>query len=153
MWSYVPIKTGLLCSFKTALVLCSVKCQGWPFGTILVWRLGPQARLAKVLSRLFLGTHARGPGAIKPRNDTLANQPPQTNITNDNKLDNRVQQSSTDHAYIQLWMTSCSEAWLSPKVWKLLGSSPAPTFPDRVQLENFGNLFGMLNLLQSSETN
>ena len=46
--------------FQDSLVLCSVKRKGWPFETILVWRLGPRARarLAKVLSRLFLGARA-----------------------------------------------------------------------------------------------
>ena len=31
-----------------------------------------RARLARVLSRLFLGARARGPGAIKPHNEELA---------------------------------------------------------------------------------
>ena len=75
--------------FQDSLVLWSVKCQSWPFGTILVWRLGPRVRAPceGVVSTL-LGC-ARGPGAIKPHNDTLANQSPQTDITNDTKLDNR----------------------------------------------------------------
>ena len=49
--------------FQDSLVLCSVECKGWPFGTILVWRsrfwVRARARLAKVLSRLFLGACAR----------------------------------------------------------------------------------------------
>ena len=45
--------------FQDSLVLCSVKCKGWPFGTILVWRLGPLPCLAKVLSGLILGARAR----------------------------------------------------------------------------------------------
>ena len=62
--------------FQDSLVLCSVECKGWPFGTILVWRstfwVRARARLAKVLSRLFLGARARGPRAIKPHNEKLA---------------------------------------------------------------------------------
>ena len=75
--------------FQDSLVLWSVKCQSWPFGTILVWRLGPRARAPceGVVSTLLGCAH--GPGAIKPHNDTLANQSPQTDITNDTKLDNR----------------------------------------------------------------
>ena len=69
--------------FQDSLVLCSVKCKGWPFGTILVWRLGPLPRLAEVLSGLFLG--ARGPGAIKPHNEKLADHFHQTQMTSDKK--------------------------------------------------------------------
>ena len=76
--------------FQDSLVLCSVKCKGWPFGTILVWRsrswVRARARLAKVLSRLFLGA-ARGPGAIKPHNEKLAEHFQQTQITSDKKPD------------------------------------------------------------------
>ena len=79
--------------FQDSLVLCSVKCKGWPFGTLLVWRsrswvhARARARLAKVLSRLFLG--ARGPGAIKPHNEKLADHCQQTQITSDKKPDNK----------------------------------------------------------------
>ena len=41
--------------FQDSLVLCSVKCKGWSFGTILVWHLGPCARAPceGVVSTLF----------------------------------------------------------------------------------------------------
>ena len=60
--------------FQDSLVLCSVKCKGRPLGTIYLSLafevLGPRARLAKVLSRLFLGALARADrGAIKQHNE------------------------------------------------------------------------------------
>ena len=58
--------------FQDSLVLCSVKCKGWPFGTILVWRLGPRARCEGVVWTLFGRARARGPGAIKPHKEKLA---------------------------------------------------------------------------------
>ena len=67
--------------FQDSLVLCSVKRKGWPFETILVWRLGPRARAPceGVVSTLF--GRARGPGAIKPHNEKLADHFQQTQMT------------------------------------------------------------------------
>ena len=47
--------------FQDSLVLCSVNCKGWPFETILVWRLGPRARVPCecVVSTLFGRARAR----------------------------------------------------------------------------------------------
>ena len=67
--------------FQDSLVLCSVKCKGWPLGTILVWcsRSWVRARLAKVLSRLFLGALVRADrGAIKQHSEKLADHFQQT---------------------------------------------------------------------------
>ena len=60
--------------FQDSLVLCSVKCNVWPFGTILVWR-----------SRSWV--RARGPGAIKPHNEKLADHFQQTQMTSNKKPD------------------------------------------------------------------
>ena len=75
--------------FQASLVLCSVKCKGWSFRTILVWHLGPRARAPceGVVSTLFGCTRARGPGAIKPHNEKLADHFQQTQMTSDKKPD------------------------------------------------------------------
>ena len=64
--------------FQDSLVLCSVKCKGWPFGTILVWRLGPLPRLAKVLSGLFFG-RARAWSDQTTQRETCGSFSPNTN--------------------------------------------------------------------------
>ena len=47
--------------FQDSLVLCSVKCKGWPFGTILVWRLGPRARALRRCCLDSFWARARAP--------------------------------------------------------------------------------------------
>ena len=45
--------------FQDSLVLCSVKCKGWSFGTILVWHLGPRARALRRCCLDFFWVRAR----------------------------------------------------------------------------------------------
>ena len=68
--------------------------------------LGPRARrLAKVLSRLFLGARARGPGAIKPHNEKNLRI-----IVSEHKSQ-ATKNKITNHDYIQLlYITSYSDA-------------------------------------------
>ena len=75
--------------FQDSRVLCSVKCKGWPFGTILVWRLSPRAcaPCEGVVSTLSGCAHARGRGAIKPHNEKLVDHFQQTQMTSDKKPD------------------------------------------------------------------
>ena len=75
--------------FQDSLVLCSVKCKGWSFGTILVWHLGPRARALRrcCLDFFWVRARARGPGAIKPQNEKLADHFQQTQMTSGKKPD------------------------------------------------------------------
>ena len=69
------------------LVFCEVQGLAvWNYLSLAFEVLGPRARLAKVLSRLFFG-RARGPGAIKPHNEKLADHFQQTPVTSDKKPD------------------------------------------------------------------
>ena len=81
--------TGLTCAFRQpGLVFCEVQGLAvWNYLSLAFEVLGPRARarLAKVLSRLFLGALARRPGAIKPHNEKLADHFQQTQMTSDKK--------------------------------------------------------------------
>ena len=78
-------------------MFCEVQgLAAWDYLSLAFEVLGPRARLAKVLSRLFLGALARADrGAIKQHNEKLADHFQQTQITSDK---NQV----TNHDYIQL---------------------------------------------------
>ena len=58
--------------FQDSLVLCSVKCKGWPFGTILVWRSRSWVReRARALRRCCLDSFwARARADLERSNHT-----------------------------------------------------------------------------------